>query len=412
MYSLGINIIAGLFRIVALFNAKSKAFVNGRRKIFSRLQNAFQNEQSPIAWVHCASLGEFEQGRPVIEQFRKEFPSFKILLTFFSPSGYEVRKNYEQADYIFYMPWDTLTNARRFIKIAKPKIAFFIKYEFWHNYANTLSKENIPILSVSSIFRNEQIFFKSHGGWFRSTLKKFDHFFVQNENSYQLLQSIEIKNITIAGDTRFDRVIEAIKKAKEIQIAKDFKGSDSTMVVGSCWSEDIELLAQHINGSSQKLKFIIAPHEIKESNLVEIETALNVRVIRYSQAGEDVNEYDVLLVDNVGMLSSLYKYGEFAFVGGGFGKGLHNILEAACYGIPIFFGNKNYQKFQEATELIMRGGAFDVSDYADFKSKYELLINRPENYLLACDVTKSYVEENVGATQKVIDHCHTLLDKT
>ncbi|MEQ9415639.1 MAG: glycosyltransferase N-terminal domain-containing protein, partial [Cyclobacteriaceae bacterium] len=216
MYSLGINIVAGLVRIVALFNAKSKAFVNGRSKIFSRLQIAFQNEQSPIAWVHCASLGEFEQGRPVIEQFRKEFPSFKILVTFFSPSGYEVRKNYTQADYIFYLPWDTASNAKRFIKIVKPEIAFFIKYEFWYNYANVLNKENIPLLSVSSIFRKHQIFFKSYGGWFRSTLKKFDHFFVQNEKSEQLLKSLGIENTTIAGDTRFDRVSEIIRKAKEI----------------------------------------------------------------------------------------------------------------------------------------------------------------------------------------------------
>ncbi|MFZ1806771.1 MAG: glycosyltransferase N-terminal domain-containing protein [Cyclobacteriaceae bacterium] len=411
MYSLGINIIAGLVKIVALFNAKTRAFVNGRSKIFSKLENAFQNEQSPVAWVHCASLGEFEQGRPVIEQFRKEFPTFKILLTFFSPSGYEVRKNYAQADYIFYLPWDTLTNAKRFIKITKPQIAFFIKYEFWHNYAQVLSNNNIPLLSVSSIFREDQIFFKSYAAWFRTTLRKFDHFFVQNEKSDQLLKSLGLKNITIAGDTRFDRVSEVIKKSKEIQIAEEFKGSDNTMVIGSCWSEDLELLVQHINGSSGKLKFIIAPHEIKESFLIEIETSLNVKTIRYSQAKDNVNEYDVLIVDNVGMLSSLYRYGEFAFVGGGFGKGLHNILEAACYGIPIFFGSKNYQKFQEAIDLIMRGGAFEVNNYTDFKSKYELLINRPENYLLACDVTKSYVKENIGATQKVIDHCHTLLDK-
>lgn len=411
MYSLGIIILSGLVRFAALFNAKSKAFVNGRSKLFFRLESAFQNEQAPVAWVHCASLGEFEQGRPVIEQFKKEFPAFKILLTFFSPSGYEVRKNYTQADYIFYLPWDTASNAKRFIKITKPKIAFFVKYEFWHNYTKVLSIENIPLLSVSSIFRENQIFFKPYGGWFRSILRKFDHFFVQNEKSEQLLKYIGIENVTIAGDTRFDRVSEVIRKAKEIQIAKEFKGSDNVMVVGSCWSEDLGLLAPHINGSAGKLKFIIAPHEVKESFLVEIETALDVKTIRYSRVKSDVNQYDVLIIDNVGMLSSLYRYGEFAFVGGGFGKGLHNILEAACYGIPIFFGNKNYQKFQEAIELIMRGGAFDVKDYADFKSKYELLINRPENYVLACDVTKSYVEENTGATQKVIDHCHYLLDK-
>lgn len=409
MYSLGINIVAGLSKIVALFNAKTRAFVNGRTGIFSKLEKAFGDQSSPVAWVHCASLGEFEQGRPVIESFRKEFPSFKILLTFFSPSGYEIRKDYTQADYIFYLPWDTSSNADRFITITNPQIAFFIKYEFWRNYVSVLNQKKIPLLSVSSIFRPDQIFFKSYGSWFSSTLKRFDHFFVQNEKSEQLLQSLGITNITIAGDTRFDRVKEVIRNSKEIKIAADFKGGDNVVVVGSCWPEDLELLAPHINSSSGKQKFIIAPHEIDESFLREIETALHVRSIRYSKAKDDIHDYDVLIIDNVGMLSSLYGYGEFAFVGGGFGKGLHNILEAACYGIPVFFGNKNYEKFQEANDLIMRGGAFDVSDYSDFKAKYELLISRPENYLLACDVTKSYIEENTGATQKVIDHCQTLL---
>lgn len=411
MYSFGIYLIASLVRITAPFNAKAKAFVNGRADLFSKLQASFKSVNTPIAWVHCASLGEFEQGRPIIEKFKKEFPSYKILLTFFSPSGYEVRKNYALADFVFYLPWDTLGNAIRFVGITQPKIAFFIKYEFWRNYTQALASKNIPILSVSSIFREEQVFFKSYGSWFRSTLNKFNHFFVQNEKSIRLLKSIGLTNVTIAGDTRFDRVNEVIIQAKEIPIAKTFKGPENVMVVGSCWSEDLELLAPHINSSGGKLKFIIAPHEIKESFLKEIETALSVKTIRYSNANDQVEDYDVLIIDNVGMLSSLYRYGEYAFVGGGLGKGLHNILEAACYGVPVFFGNKNYQKFQEARDLIMRGGAFEVSDYADFKSKFELLINRPENYLLACEVTKSYVLENIGATNKIISYCHNLLDE-
>lgn len=411
MYSIGIYLIAGLVHIAALFNAKAKAFVNGRSDLFSALQAAFKSVSAPVAWVHCASLGEFEQGRPIIEKFKKEFPTFKILLTFFSPSGYEVRKNYALADFVFYLPWDTPVNAYQFVAITHPKIAFFIKYEFWRNYTHALASKNIPILSVSSIFREDQVFFKSYGNWYRSILKKFNHFFVQNEKSIRLLKSIGLNNVTIAGDTRFDRVNEVIIQAKEIPIAKTFKGTENVMVVGSCWSEDLELLAPHINSSVGKLKFIIAPHEIKESFLQEIETALNVKTIRYSLAKDQLEEYDVLIIDNVGMLSSLYQYGEYAFVGGGFGKGLHNILEAACYGVPVFFGNKNYQKFQEARDLIMRGGAFDVSDYADFKFKFELLINQPENYLLACEVTKSYVLENIGATNKIISYCHNLLDK-
>lgn len=394
----------------ALFNPKAKAFVSGRKGLFQKLNKDFENNSSPVAWFHCASLGEFEQGRPIIEQFKREFPSYKILLTFFSPSGYEVRKNYQQADFVYYLPWDSPRNAKRFVAITKPSIAFFIKYEFWFNYTSQLSAHHIPLLSVSSIFRKEQIFFKFYGSKFRSMLGFFNHFFVQNDESRDLLQTIGVNSVTVAGDTRFDRVFEATKRAKEIPLVKLFKGSETTFVVGSCWPEDLALLVPQVDNNVGKLKFIIAPHEIKESFLSEIETSFGARTIRYSKATGNVSEYDVLLIDNIGMLSSLYQYGEFAYVGGAFGKGLHNILEAACYGIPVFFGNKNYQKFQEANELIMRGGAFEVNDYADFKTKYESLMTMPENYLLAVEVTKSYVAENIGATQKVINYCHTLLD--
>jgi len=410
LYSLGIHLISGLARIAAVFNPKVAAFVSGRKEIFARLSTAFQSENAPIAWIHCASLGEFEQARPIIESFRVNFPRYKILLTFFSPSGYEVRKEYTKADFVFYLPWDTAENARQFINISRPKIVFFVKYEFWHHYIKELSLQKIPVLSVSSIFRSNQVFFKSYGSFFRSILERFNHFFVQNEKSSQLLRSIGIENITVAGDTRFDRVTQIIKQAKEIFIAKEFKSNANLLVVGSCWPEDMELLAPHINSNAGKLKFIIAPHEIKESFVAEIENSLSVKTIRYSKADHDLTPYDVLIIDNVGMLSSLYRYGEFAYVGGGFGKGLHNILEAASYGIPVFFGNKNYEKFQEAKDLIMHGGAFEVSDYADFKKKYELLISRPENYLLACEVTKSYVKEHTGATEKIIQYCHQLLD--
>ncbi len=409
MYSLGIYLLAGLARIVALFNPKVGAFVSGRKEIFAKLSSAFQSEHAPVAWFHCASLGEFEQARPIMEGFKTNFPRHKILLTFFSPSGYEIRKDFPGADYIYYLPWDTPKNAKLFIHISKPQIAFFVKYEFWHNYVNELHLQNIPTLSVSSIFREEQIFFKFYGSFFRSILHRFNHFFVQNKSSLQLLQSIGIDRATVAGDTRFDRVSQVIKQTREIPIANEFKSGENLFVIGSCWPEDMELLAPYINASAGKLKFIIAPHEIKDSFLKDIENSLNVKTIRYSKANGNLATHNVLLIDNVGMLSSLYRYGEFAFVGGGFGKGLHNILEAASYGIPIFFGNKNYQKFQEAKDLIMRGGAFEVNDYADFKKKYESLINRPENYLLACEVTRSYVEENTGATEKIIDYCRQLL---
>ncbi len=369
-----------------------------------------KSNQSPIVWVHCASLGEFEQARTFIEKFKTEFPNYKILLTFFSPSGFEVRKNYDKADYIFYLPWDTRENAERFVHIVNPKIALFIKYEFWRNYIQALDSQNIPILSVSSIFRKDQIFFKSYGFIFRSTLKRIDHFFVQNDLSKKLLQTIGINNVTISGDTRFDRVNQIVSQSHDIPIVEQFKGSDNVFVVGSCWPEDLALLAPHINNSIGKLKFIIAPHEIKESFIEEIKNATKAKSILYSEANDKSGEYDILIIDNIGMLSSLYRYGEYAYIGGGLGKGLHNTLEAACYGIPIFFGDKNYTKFQEAKDLIMRGGAFEVGDYAALKNKFESMINRPENYLLACEVTKAYVEENLGATDKVINYCHQLLD--
>lgn len=398
---------AGL-RLAALFHPKAKAFVDGRTNIIKRVQQTFQGSKDRIVWVHCASLGEFEQGRPVIEALKAAFPDVKILLTFFSPSGYEVRKNYKHADFVFYLPWDTASNAFNFISAANPTVAIFVKYEFWLHYSRELKKRSIPLISISSIFRPDQMFFKPYGGFYRKILENFDFFFVQNERSQKLLHDIGIKNCTIAGDTRFDRVYAIVKEGGEIPIASKFKNQAKTMVVGSCWPEDFEVLTPMINHGS--LKFIIAPHEITENFLTSIERSLLVRFVRYSAAANvtDLEDYQVLIIDNVGMLARLYQYGEFAFVGGAFGKGLHNILEAACYGIPIFFGNRNYHKFQEAVDLINRGGAVEVNDYVDFKDKFEL-INNPATFTLACEVTQAYVTENLGATEKIMQYCRKLL---
>lgn len=395
------------FRIAALFHSKANAFVRGRKDVFQRLESSFRDNQSRVAWIHCASLGEFEQGRPLIESLKREFPGIKILLTFFSPSGYEARKNYDQADLVCYLPWDTAGNANKLIAIVKPSIAIFVKYEFWFHYTSVLKNKNIPILSISSIFRKGQLFFKPYGGFYRGILKNFSYFFVQNDTSLRMLRSIGIQQCILAGDTRFDRVYQIVKQAEELPIARNFKGDQKTFVVGSCWPEDIEVLAPFIN--QNKMKFILAPHEISESFIEGMEKSLQVSSIRYSVAqNKSLDEYQVLIIDNIGMLSRLYRYGEFAYVGGGFGKGLHNILEAACYGVPIFFGNKNFEKFQEAIDLINRGGAFEIKDYADLKLKYEML-NMPESFLLACEVTKRYVLENVGATEKIMGYCRTLL---
>lgn len=408
LYNLVIYLLILGVRVVALFNGKVRALVSGRKNLLATVQNTFASNTSPVAWVHCSSLGEFEQGRPIIERLRKEFPGYKLLLTFFSPSGYEVRKNYPGADYVYYLPFDTSSNARKWVEVTKPSLVIFVKYEFWFNYSEELRKRNIPLISVSAIFRDEQVFFKWYGGFFRKILRNFNHIFVQNESSQKLLKDIGIDRVTVAGDTRFDRVFEITSSKDQIDIAEKFKGDEKVLVAGSCWHEDIEVLVPFINETP--IKFIIAPHEITESFLQEIEQAVDGRTVRFSKAASEQELYEarVLLIDNVGMLSKLYRYGEFAFVGGAFGKGLHNILEAACYGIPVFFGNRNYEKFAEATELIMHGGAFEVSDFSDLRAKYEF-VNMPENFMLACEVTRNYVLAHLGATDKVVKYCGRML---
>jgi 3-deoxy-D-manno-octulosonic-acid transferase len=389
---------------------KARAFVVGRKGVFQELSKFSVRYPRPV-WVHCASLGEFEQGRPVMEALKRAFPSARILLTFFSPAGYEVRKNYPGADGIFYLPLDTPSKARRFVDMTKPVLAIFVKYEFWFNYTNELKKRNIPVLSISCIFRKNQLFFKSYGSILRKILGNFTYFFVQNQASIELLKSIGFTNTALAGDTRFDRVYQVTQRGDDIRVARDFKGTQKVFVIGSCWPEDLEVLIPFMNENQYQLKFILAPHEIKEEFLSEIENSLLVKTIRFSIAAElsNVEESQVLLIDNIGMLSRLYRYGEFAYVGGAFDKGLHNILEAACYGVPIFFGNKNFERFQEAHDLIMRGGAFEVGSYTELKAKYEMLNNRPESFLLACEVTRQYVQENLGATKKIVDYCQKFL---
>ena len=395
------------FRIAAFFNAKAAAFIAGRKDIFDSMRRSFSGESGRVVWIHCASLGEFEQGRPVIELIKREYNDVEILLTFFSPSGYEVRKNYSLATNVFYLPWDSPSNAERFVSITKPILAIFVKYEFWYYYSKALKKHNVPLLSISAIFRPQQIFFKSYGSFYKSILRNFDYFFVQNETSQTLLRSIGFDNSTIAGDTRFDRVVTIVNQGESIPLVEKFKNDQKTIVVGSCWQEDLNVLLPMINEGN--VKFIIAPHEVSEAFVQTIEQSVQVNSIRYSKVGDvNVEDYQLLIIDNVGMLSRLYRYGEFAFVGGAFGKGLHNILEAACYGIPVFFGNRNFEKFQEAVDLINRGGAFEVADAADFKEKFEM-INVPENFLLACEVTRSYVMENLGATEKIMQYCRKLL---
>lgn len=409
LYNISIFFLGVGLRLLSLFNPKAREFVTGRKDIFKNITAALKSNTNSIIWIHCASLGEFEQGRPVIEASKKEFADCKIFLTFFSPSGYCVRKNYSYADYVFYLPLDTKRNAEKFIAAVNPCLALFIKYEFWFHFSRVLKRKKIPLYSISSIFRKHQFFFRKTGGFNRRILKNFTRFFVQNKESVELLQSINFYNVTLSGDTRFDRVREIVEHAEDVPIAERFKAGERVFVIGSAWSEDLEVLMPFINEG--KLKFIIAPHEIHEDQIRSLQRALAVKSIRYSEAGgKNVSEANVLIIDNIGLLSRLYRYGEFAYVGGAFGKGLHNILEAACYGMPIIFGNRNYEKFQEATDLINRGGAFTVTDHRDLEKKYALL-DSPETYLLACEVCRQYVKENTGATEKIMSYCRAELSK-
>ncbi len=396
-------------RLASLFNTKAKHFVAGRKNLFADLSDTFMDHKMQVAWFHCASLGEFEQGRPVIEALKEQMPDYKILLTFFSPSGYEVRKNYQGADFIYYLPLDTRRNARRFIQITRPSIAFFVKYEFWHNYILELKKQQIPVISFSTIFRADQLFFKPWGGFYRDILRNINHIFVQNDTSLQLLKKINIKQASIAGDTRFDRVWKICQQVNTIEKVADFKGDNKLMVIGSSWPEDMEVLIPIIN-KNKEVKFIIAPHEIRDSDIKSVENELQHPAIRFSSLNNgDGSHYQVLIIDNVGMLSSLYQFGEFAYIGGGFGKGLHNILEAATFGLPIFFGNKSYTKFQEARDLIELQGAFAIADTSELSAIFDKLYNQPSVWSRTRTANFDYIKQNVGATQKILDHCQNLL---
>ncbi len=329
--------------------------------------------------MHCASLGEFEQGRPVIEAIKKEMPDFKIILTFFSPSGYEIRKNYQNADIVCYLPADTPGNAEKFVNSIKPELVIFVKYEFWYNYISVLSRKAIPLFLISAIFRKEQHFFKWYGSFFRDMLKKFRMIYVQDQNSLDLLRGIGLKNVVQAGDTRFDRVMEIAGTAEIIPQLESFRGNERLFLAGSSWKKDEEIIAEYINKYPDRMKWVFAPHEIGSENIERLEKLFRVKCIRFSEFTDESRDARVLIIDNIGMLSSAYRYAYIAAVGGGFGKGIHNILEPACWGIPVLFG-PNHQKFREALELISLGGAKSFKNYNDFESILDGLLSDEKFY--------------------------------
>jgi len=403
IYNTSIRIYYWLIILVSFFNKKAKLFVDGRKNVFEELSNIDNNNK--LAWFHCASLGEFEQGRPLIERFKKDYPTYKILLTFFSPSGYEIRKNYKNANYITYLPIDTPKKAKKFISLVKPNIVFFVKYEFWYNFIKEINNNKIPFYVVSSIFRENQIFFKWYGKWYRKALFNVNRFFVQDKQSQQLLEKFGLSKVTIAGDTRFDRVFEISKKVQELPIIKNFKNNSQVFIAGSSWKPDEEIITKYINKNYNKIKFIIAPHEIDEINIRRIENAIsgNIEVIRYSKASEEnVSSARVLIIDNIGLLSSIYKYGDIAYIGGGFGKGIHNILEAACYGMPVMFG-PNYNKFKEANDLIKNKGAFSIESYKEFENRLNGFVNSDNQLRQAGNISARYINNNKGVTDRILD---------
>ena len=401
IYSILTQLAHYLIKVIALFNPKIKLFVNGRKNVWDKLKQHIQPSTKTI-WVHCASLGEFEQGLPILESLKKHYVSHKIVLTFFSPSGYEVKKNSNAADIICYLPLDTKKNARNFIKIVQPDFAIFVKYEFWPNYLSELHNQNISTYLVSGIFRKEQLFFKWHGKWMRKSLHTFAHFFIQNQQSEKLLHSINLTNTTITGDTRFDRVIEIINRDNSLLFIEQFKNNTTTIVYGSSWPEDEVAYLDFINTSNKAVKHIIAPHNIKKHHIENLKNSITKPALLHSQlSDENLAAYDVFIIDSIGLLTKIYSYADIAFVGGAFKTGLHNTLEPAAFGIPIITGPK-YAKFQEASDLVNLGGIMVVNSKKEYENTLEKLINSEELRSTTGNINKTYVTQKAGATIKIM----------
>ena len=402
LYSIALHIFYVAMLLVAPFNTKARLWVTGRTGWKTKLRN-WRKTDAPVLWIHAASLGEFEQGRPLMEAFRLYYPGYNILLTFYSPSGYEIRKNYPGADFTCYLPLDTRHNARHFIDLVNPRAVFFIKYEFWYYYLKRLHDLNHSVYLVSGIFRPNQVFFRWYGKWFRNKLRFIDHFFVQDEASAGLLASVDIHGVTVSGDTRFDRVTGIAAAAKKIELAEAFSAGHYCMVAGSTWPQDEEILVRFIQEQGEDMKFIIAPHETGDGHIRKLSGMLKGKCLLYSAATpENVSGSNVLIIDSVGILSSLYPYGNMAYIGGGFGKGIHNILEAAVYGIPVIFG-PNYRKFREAVDLIRSGGGFTITGYPALRNLIISLRDNPSAYKQAAEEAAGYVKRHTGATRVILE---------
>lgn len=397
-----------ILKIVALFSKKIKLFVEGRKSVFKILSDKIKYYDKTI-WFHAASLGEYEQGLPVMERMKSRFPNHLIVLTFFSPSGYEVRKNNTIADVTVYLPLDTQSNVEQFMKIVRPDMAFFIKYEYWPNYLNALQIREIPTYLISGIFREKQVFFKWYGGFYRKALDAFEHFFVQNSSSKELLLKLGKTNVTVSGDTRFDRVFSILNQNNQLDFIDNFKNNNLTVVVGSSWPKDEMLLVNYIN-SSNNVKFIIAPHNINKDQIADLKNQISKKTILFSSINfndldaSKLAENDVLIIDTIGILTKIYSYADIAYVGGGFGNpGVHNILEPATFGVPIIIG-PNYSHFAEATALVKMNGCISITNQEELNETFDKLIQNSDVRLEKGHICSTFVEMNKNATEIIMNY--------
>lgn len=407
-YNVLVHVAGFLLKIVALFSPKIKLFVEGRKSVFNTLASKISASDKTI-WFHAASLGEYEQGLPVIEKIKEQFPNHKIIVTFFSPSGYEVRKNNTVADVTVYLPLDTKGNAKQFLQLTHPEMVFFIKYEYWPNYLNELKKQNIKTYLISGIFREKQSFFKWYGGFYRNALTTFDYFFVQNESSKNLLQSIGFNNVKVSGDTRFDRVVSILERNNDLDFIEEFKNNTPTVVIGSSWPKDEELLIQYINQTAG-VKFIIAPHNIKTEQIANLKSQISKKTVLFSEKEhKNLSEFDVFIIDTIGILTKIYSYADIAYVGGGFGNpGVHNLLEPATFGVPIVIG-PNYSHFAEATALVNIDGCIAIKNQSELNQALDLLLQNEDERHEKGHICATFVQMNKGATDTILTH---ILNKT
>jgi 3-deoxy-D-manno-octulosonic-acid transferase len=411
LYNIIILFASFLLKTVALFVPKIKLFVDGRKLVFETLSNKIKYSDKTI-WFHAASLGEYEQGLPVIEKIKIKYPEHKIVITFFSPSGFEVRKNNQVADVTVYLPLDSQSNAKKFLEIVHPEMVFFIKYEFWPNYLNELRKLEIKTYLISGIFREKQAFFKWYGKFYRNALKSFEYFFVQNESSKKLLQSIGFNNVKISGDTRFDRVVSILERDNSLDFIEDFKSDSSTVtikkttiVVGSSWPKDENLIVNYINQSSNSIKWIIAPHNIYPEQIQDLKNSITKKAVLFSEKeNQDLSNFDVFIIDTIGILTKIYSYADIAYVGGGFGNpGVHNILEPATFGVSIVIG-PNFSHFAEAIALAHQEGCISVSNQFAMNEAFDSLISNEDIRLEKGHICSTFVDMNKGATDVIISY--------